>query len=248
MRVDSNSLRLLSVVFDPRQSLSSKQSRNSALHTFFVVLFGICVLISCPNFVLATEPLSSLTSKPQSEQLELEPIQTILVTGTVKSWLKGGTPHYAVIVTLKLRLQDAGFIVVFDPALPHDANLRIQYEEYPSGQFQVLEQATALTYSLQLVHTHLGEIFSRDFKAKPNPIPVGSLYWDTISNLEENPYYYFFGDILWAHLQHDMNEQVALLEILMKPYRHLNVTTTSDSRSINETTILKRAGLMQSRN
>ena len=121
------------------------------------------------------------------------------------------SPPYNVGVTLKLKLQDAGFQVVFDPKQPHDAILHIQYEEIPSRQFQVLEQATAIRYNMQLVHDRLGEIFSHHFEAQPNEIPLGSLYWDAIGNLEEDPYYCFVGDLIRGHIDHDQNEQETLL-------------------------------------
>ena len=107
----------------------------------------------------------------------------------------------------------------------------------------MLEQATALKYSLQLVHTRLGEIFVRRFEANPNPIPVGSLYWDTISNLEENPHYYFLGNILWDQLQHGMNEQAALLEVLMEPYAPEKGSPIARPRNFTQAAVLERARL-----
>jgi len=61
---------------------------------------------------------------------------------------------------------DQDFFLI--PHQPHDANLRIEYEEYPSGQFQVLEQATAIRYRMQLVHDCLGNIFTHKFDAQYN--------------------------------------------------------------------------------
>ncbi len=244
MMAKSQSIRSINTQNTSSTLLSSrltKERMKPCLWKCFIILMGISILHSSHNMLLAAESSSELDSKSQSNPSDLAQIQTILVTGTVKSWLEGGKPNYSVVVTLKLKLQDAGFTVVFDPALPHDANLHIAYEEYASGQFQVLEQATALTYSLQLVHSQYGKIFSRDFAANPNPTPVGSLYWDTISNLEENPRYYFLGDILWEHLQHGMNEETAMLKILMAPYTNANGATQSHSRSMNEAIVLKRA-------
>lgn len=186
---------------------------------------------------------SSPSRSPQDTHSELKAIKTLLVTGSLKSWLEGDQPTYNVPVTLKLKLEDAGFAVVFDPALPHDANLRIDYEEYPSGQFQVLEEATAVTYSLRLLHARLGEIFFRQFDAAPNPTPITSLYWDTIANLEENPHYYFVGDILWKQLQQNMNERDALLHILMKPYSQSPGSPAPGPRHMDQAGVLERARL-----
>jgi hypothetical protein len=152
-------------------------------------------------------------------------------------------PPYNVGVTLKLKLQDAGFQVVFDPKQPHDANLRIQYEEIPSGQFQVLEQATAISYRMQLVHDRLGEVFSHQFDAQPSEIPVGSLYWDTISNLEEDPYYCFVGDLIHGYLHGGQNEQDMLLEVLVRPFTRQDLVNPAGSRGAIQVAVLQRARL-----
>jgi len=165
------------------------------------------------------------------------------VTGTVQTWLDVPAPPYNVGVTLKLKLQDAGFQVVFDPDQPHDANLRIQYEEIPSGQFQVLEQATAIHYRMQLVHDRLGEIFSHQFDAEPNAIPVGSLYWDTIGNLEEDPYYCFVGDLIQGHVHQGRNEEDMLLEVLVRPYTQQEMVNAAGARGAAQATVQQQARL-----
>ena len=179
----------------------------------------------------------------KADQKVLQDILTILVTGTVETWLDAPAPPYNVGVTLKLKLEDAGFQVVFDPKQPHDANLRIQYEEFPSGQFQVLEQATTIHYRMQLVHDRLGEIFSHDFAAEPNAIPVGSLYWDTIGNLEEDPYYCFVGDLIRGHIHRDKNEQDMLLEVLVRPYTQQDLVNPAGSRGATQAIVQQRARL-----
>jgi hypothetical protein len=208
-----------------------------------VVLLSLALTISSTNSLLAnTEPL---TEPPRSreDQKALQDIHTILVTGTVQTWLHVPAPPYNAGLTLKLKLQDAGFQVVFDPNQPHDANLRIQYEEIPSGQFQVLEQATAIHYGMQLVHDRVGEIFSHHFDAQPNEIPITSLYWDTVSNLEEDPYYCFVGDLIRGQIHRGRNEEDMLLEVLVRPYSQQDMVNAAGSRGATQATVQQRARL-----
>lgn len=219
---------------------------NSYLRTSWS---GLVLLLILVLTIFHTGPVPAndepLTEPPRSREdlKDLQQIQTILVTGTVQTWLDVPAPPYNVGVTLKLKLQDAGFQVVFDPNQPHDANLRIQYEEIPSGQFQVLEQATSIRYRMQLVHDRLGEIFSHHFDAEPNEIPLTSLYWDTVSNLEEDPYYCFVGDLIRGHLHRGMNEQDMLLEVLVRPFTRQDSVNPAGSRGATQATIQQRARL-----
>jgi hypothetical protein len=207
------------------------------------VVLTLALTIFFTESLLAIEEPKTGPPKPQEDQEVLQDIQTILVTGTIQTWLDVPTPPYNVGVTLKLKLQDAGFQVVFDPKQPHDANLRIQYEEIPSGQFQVLEQATAISYRMQLVHDRLGEVFSHQFDAQPSEIPVGSLYWDTISNLEEDPYYCFVGDLIHGYLHGGQNEQDMLLEVLVRPFTRQDLVNPAGSRGAIQVAVLQRARL-----
>lgn len=208
-----------------------------------VVLITLTLTISLTDALLANERSPDELAWSQEDQTVLENIHTILVTGTVQTWLDVPAPPYNVGVTLKLKLEDAGFQVVFDPTQPHDANLRIAYEEYPSGQFQVLEQATAIRYDMKLVHDRLGKIFSHHFEAQPNAIPLGSLYWDAIGNLEEDPYYCFVGDLIRGLIDRGQNEQDMLMEVLVRPFTQKELVNAAGARGATQAIVQQRARL-----
>ncbi len=207
------------------------------------MLLTLALTISHTGPVLANDAPLTEPTRSQEDRRALQDIQTILVSGTVQTWLDVPSPPYNVGVTLKLKLQDAGFQVVFDPNQSHDAILQIQYEEIPSGQFQVLEQATAIRYRMQLIHDRLGEIFSHHFEAQPNAIPLGSLYWDAIGNLEEDPYYCFVGDLIRGQIERDRNEQDMLMEVLMRPYTQQDLVNPAGARGATQAIIQQRARL-----
>jgi len=246
-----NSIINFLLVFPSRQNVKTSGRNSSRLviwsrYSFWILIVPVLTLalsISCISPLLANDELLPESSEYQKERQMLQHIQTILVTGSVKTWLDVPGPLYNVGVNLKLKLEDAGFKVVFDPTHSYDANLRIQYEEFPSGQFRVLEQATAIHYRMQLVHAHLGKIFSHQFEARPNDIPVGSLYWDTIGNLEENPYYCFVGDLIRGHIQRGQNEQDMLVEVLIRPYTNQDQVNAAGSRGSTQATVRQRARL-----
>jgi HEAT repeat protein len=210
---------------------------------WMVMLLTLILSMTLPCSALAMDEPLTESMWSQADREVLQNIHTILVTGTVQTWLDTPAPPYNVGVTLKLKLEDAGFQVVFHPSQPHDANLRIQYEEIPSGQFRVLEQATAIRYQVQLMHARLGEIFSHYFEAQPNEIPVGSLYWDTIANLEEDPYYCFVGDLIRGQIHQGQNEQDMLVEVLVRPFTREDLVNSAGARGAAQESIQQRARL-----
>ena len=225
----------------PLQQLSTRYLRTA--RNASVLLISLTLTISLTDRLWANEEPQSKPSWSQDDQKILQNIHTILVAGTVQTWLNVPSPPYNVGVTLKLKLEDAGFQVVFDPKQPHDAILYIQYEEIPSGQFQVLEQATAIRYDMKLVHDRLGKIFSHHFEAEPNAIPLGSLYWDAIGNLEENPYYCFVGDLIRGYIDRDQNEQEMLMEVLVRPFTQKELVNAAGARGATQAIVQQRARL-----
>ena len=225
----------------PRQRLALRCLRKA--WSAFVLLISLTLTISLTDRLWANEAPLTKPSWSQEDQKILQNIHTILVAGTVQTWLNVPSPPYNVGITLKLKLENAGFQVVFDPKQPHDAILYIQYEEIPSGQFQVLEQATAIRYDMKLVHDRLGQVFSHHFEAEPNAIPLGSLYWDAIGNLEEDPYYCFVGDLIRGYIDGDQNAQDMLMEVLVRPFNQNELVNAAGARGATQAIVQQRARL-----
>ena len=210
---------------------------------WLVMLLTFVQMMTLPCSVLAIDVPPTEPTGSQADRKALQTIHTILVAGTVQTWLDAPAPPYNVGVTLKLKLEDAGFQVVFHPSQPHDAILHIQYEEIPGGQFRVLEQSTAIRYRMQLMHDRLGEVFSHYFEAEPSAVPLKSLYWDAISNLEEDPYYCFVGDLIRGQIYQGQNEEDMLLEILLRPFTRQDLVNSAGARMAAQSTIQERARL-----
>jgi|GEM_PF-5997278 len=187
----------------------------------------VLVLLLCFVFVSAF-PSSGLSQVKKNGALtfstedveRLHHIHTLLLTGTASTWLNLPAPPFNALVTVKRKLQEAGFQVVLDSATPHDATMDIQYKEMPNGQFQILSQGTQLMLQTRLHHPQIGEIFSRTFSASTNPIPLKSLYWDAVQNLEEDPYFFYFGDIVKGWVEDQEPASSVLTHMLRRPYQN----------------------------
>lgn len=134
------------------------------------------------------------------------PVRTILLVGEATTWLQTPGPPYEVGITLKMKLEEAGFRVTFDPNQAFDAVLEVLYRETPGREYRALEQGTTITCDLHFDHPTAGRLREYHLEAStPWPEPHGSLYWEAVRGLEENPYYYFLGDLLqgWVTQQEE---------------------------------------------
>lgn len=155
-------------------------------------------------------------SEPQRELLRQ--VRTVLLSSKVTSWLRRGEPLYNITVAFKTKLGRAGFQVVLDPQQPHDAVLDIDYRESPGREYQPLQQGTKVSCQVALRHPILGVVLAYHFEAETSwPVPAGSPYWDAISRLEENPYYYYFGELVQGWLTAQADAVAVFSAVLRQP-------------------------------
>jgi hypothetical protein len=144
-----------------------------------------------------------------AELERLRNIHTILVAAEASSGPAIAAAYYDVVVTVKIKMEQAGYRVVLGPEQPHDAVLLIEYQELAGREYPNLEIGTKIACTLSVYHPAVGKLFSYHIEAESAwPRPFGSLYWDAVQNFEENAYYYFFGELArgWLATQTDSLE------------------------------------------
>lgn len=186
---------------------------------FLPCIFCATTLLLIPGALHAQDSAHPERIYTEKDLQTLQSIRTILLTGSVATWLNLPQPPYNVFVTVKMKLQNAGFLVVLDPNEDHDAVLTVRYEEIPSGQFQVLEQGTAIRFETWMTHRDLGKVFSEKLEARPDVVAIGGLYWGAIHNLEENPYFFYLGEFLKGLIQKQADAASVLEVMLRRPYQ-----------------------------
>lgn len=146
------------------------------------------------------------------------PARTILLAGQVRTWLSQPQPPYNVVITIKIKLERVGYRVVLDPQERHDAVLAIEYEETPARQYRALEQGTNIRCELALQLPATGArapIWTHRIETGTSwPTPIGSVYWDAVQNLEEDPYYYYLGELLRGLLDRQEETSLVFIEVL----------------------------------
>lgn len=109
------------------------------------------------------------------------------------------TPPYNAAITVKTKLERVGFHVTFDQTRPHQHVLVLIYIETEGREYGKLQRGTNITVELALWRPTAGapkRLWSRTIESSTSwPVPIGSHYWDAVQNLEENPYYYYLGEL-----------------------------------------------------
>lgn len=153
-----------------------------------------------------------------AQQESLRAVRTLLIAGEISTWLDVPEPPYNVAVTIKMKLEQAGFRVTFDPSASYDAVLLLRYRETPGREYPRLERGTNILCEIGFQHSTMDPVLLYRFETGTSwPAPIGSLYWDAIRNLEEIPYYYYLGELLKGWLTAQADSVTVLSEVLRQP-------------------------------
>lgn len=149
-------------------------------------------------FLVAAQPVNGEPSLPPSATSQAA--QTVLLAGQARTWLDLPEPPYNAAVTVKSKLERAGFRVTFDQTQPHHHVLVMTYIETQGREYGKLDHGTNISVEFTFWGVSSGKPqkrWTRTIESSTSwPIPVGSHYWDAVQNLEENPYYYYVGELL----------------------------------------------------
>lgn len=208
-----------------RLAKKEQTGRKAILRCLVCCLLTLSAVLGVQEVEMVEAQQVAAPAYSAQQRESLHTVRTLLLAGEVSTWLDLAEPPYNIAVTLKIKLERAGFRVVLDPDQPHDAVLVIQYQESPGREYQRFEQGTTITCDLALRHKAVGTVQAYRFEAATTwPTPVGSLYWDAVQNLEENPYYYYLGELMkgWLGAQEDAGA------VFSRMLRHPPMTISTD--------------------
>lgn len=147
-------------------------------------------------------------------------VETILLRERTETWLDMPAPPYNVAVAIKEKLERVGYRVTRNPEHPHEAVLVVRYEESAGRTFRFLEQGTRIDCLIRLFDPHGPHhqpLLAVHVRTETGPQPTSSLYWDAVQRLEENPYYYYFGELLSGWLADGRRAGDVFAQVLRDP-------------------------------
>jgi hypothetical protein len=168
--------------------MSTASKSNHALRLLPLAM-GFLILLAQPA---SAQPAPGLEEK-------LQAAQTILLAGQARTWMDLPHPPYNAAITVKTKLERAGFRVALDRSQPHQHVLVMTYLEAEGREYGKLQRGTNITCELTIWRVTPGapqKLWTRTIESSTSwPVPIGSPYWDAVQNLEENPYYYYIGEL-----------------------------------------------------
>ena len=184
-----------------------------------VSLLSATMIFWSVGMASAEPPHSSGQAAPTRAPVSTLP--TLWVHGDTQTWLSLTTPPFNAVITVKMKLERVGFTVVLNRQQPHEGSLGIHYEERPGRLYPRLQQGTTILCEVVYrppadtpVH---GEFRHRMDASTGWPTPVGSLYWDAVRDLEEQPYFYFLAELLEGWLRADDDAVAVFSRMLQEP-------------------------------
>ncbi|MGQ0809771.1 MAG: HEAT repeat domain-containing protein [Nitrospiraceae bacterium] len=142
---------------------------------------------------------------------------TIFVDLAFSTWMKHGHTLSQIAPSVKMKLVNAGFVVVPQTTDPHDLTLRVEYREEQGKQYRIDTFGTEIIFRARLEHHSVGQILDLSIKEDPGPLDSGTPpYLETLQRFDTNPYFYFLGDILAAKVRSNLDTTAALIRSLSK--------------------------------
>ena len=160
---------------------------------------AIRLLSQAMSLVILLAQTATGQPAPAAPPDRLQATQTVLLAGQAATWKPLAQPPYNAAITVKIKLEQAGFRVTFDQTQPHRFVLVLTYIETQGREYGKLERGTDITCEFVFWRVESGtakKLWSRTIESSTTwPVPIGSHYWDAVQNLEENAYYYYIGEL-----------------------------------------------------
>lgn len=135
------------------------------------------------------------------------------------TWRPRGRISFAIAPAIRLKLASAGLRVSEDPAMPHDATLKVDYREERGQQIAVNVFGTDIRCLIRLDDPQGEQSLSLVIHESPSYTDLTSApYVEVVEKLEANPYFYFLGDIVRERLQTHVDTTGALIRALDRQF------------------------------
>jgi hypothetical protein len=135
------------------------------------------------------------------------------------TWRPRGRISFGIAPAIRLKLASAGLGVTEDPALPHDATLKVEYREKRGKQISVNLFGTDIACTVRLDDPKDEQALSLVIHESPSYTDlVNAPYVEVVEKLQANPYFYFLGDIVRERLQTRIDSTGALIGALDREF------------------------------
>ncbi|MDA0738152.1 MAG: hypothetical protein O2999_04695 [Nitrospirae bacterium] len=156
--------------------------------------------------------------------------QSIYIDVHTSTWKPRGVMYWDVEGSLLVKLRDAGFDVVRNPTDPHTLTLAVDYLESKGQAFAVNRFGTVIDGTFRISHQTEGPLFEIHIHETAVPTVTGTPpYLDVLLNFLTNPYYHYFGEIVWGEIHGTQDPHEILIRSLLADVTQLQNVKEADS-------------------
>lgn len=131
------------------------------------------------------------------------------------TWRARGRVSFALTPALKSKLTSAGFAVTQDPETPHDLTLTVDYREERGRPISLELSGTEITCVVALDDPQRGRLLAITIHETPTYAElVTAPYVEVVEKFQENPYFYFLGDLIRGSVEDHLDITGALIQAL----------------------------------
>jgi HEAT repeats len=135
------------------------------------------------------------------------------------TWRPRGRISFGIAPTVRLKLASAGLSVTEDPAMPHDATLKVEYREQRGKQISINLFGTDITCLVELDDPQVEGTLSLVIHESPSYTDLmDAPYVEVVEKLQANPYFYFLGEIVRERMQTHVDTTGALIRALDRQF------------------------------
>lgn len=143
----------------------------------------------------------------------MESLPGIYVRVSAETWKPRGRFLYDIQGSIFKKLSLAGFPIVRESHEDHEFTLDVQYRERRGPEYAIGAYGTIIDCSLILANDRSQPEWDLQIsEASVNSISGPPPYVDAIERFESNPYYFFLGDMLRAHIVRGKDTLHGLME------------------------------------
>lgn len=177
---------------------------------YLIIAFLACFFLSFSKILLV-----KAKTLEDREAWSLRGATTIYVDTAASTWKPRGLVLHEVGVSVRMKLDSAGFNVTRIRQEPHLLTLSVKYRETRGEPYGVNQFATVITGDFHVDHHTVGPVFDLTVQETAHPSISGTPpYLDALHNFETNPYYYFLGDLIWWRIQKNFEAHTVFLMAL----------------------------------
>lgn len=150
-----------------------------------------------------------------AEYAQIAEAKSVYIDLTFSTWHPRGRTLSQIGPALKIKLTNAGFMVVPKASDPHDLTLKVRYREERGQQYKFDTYGTEITCEVKLEHASAGSLLDLTIRETSGAYDSGTPpYLEALERFDTNPYFYFLGEIVSSRTRSRSDVTEALIHSL----------------------------------